>query len=146
MLPSPAAGTIVSNSPIHKREKINVIIVDDHEYVRRALKAAIEHESDMCVVGEAANGLEAIKTILMLMPDVVLMDILMPEMDGLQAARRISLESPSVRVLIVSQCNERCYAESAKAHGAAGFLPKTVCIDELRAAIRVVAGGGNRFE
>jgi len=140
-LPTNISGVHNSSTP----NKIRVAIVDDHTPVRRALKTVIDQAPDMSVVGEGANGIEAIELALAKMPDIILMDILMPEMDGIEAAKRISTVAPSVRVLIISICDEQPYIERMRAHGAVGFLSKASGIDALHAAIRAAAAGGYQF-
>lgn len=121
--------------------KIRILIADDHPVLRRDLKALIEEEPDMEVAGEAGNGLEAVQLAEQLRPDVVIMDISMPEMDGLEATRRIRERSPSTYVLILTvHAHERYLFPVLKA-GASGYVRKTAADEELVEAIRVVARG-----
>lgn len=121
--------------------KIRILIADDHPVLRRGLKALIEEEQDMEVIGEAGNGLEAVQLTERLRPDVVIMDISMPELDGLEATRRIRERSPSTYVLILTvHAHERYLFPVLKA-GASGYVRKTAADEELIEAIRVVARG-----
>lgn len=121
--------------------KIRILIADDHPVLRRGLKALIEEEPDMEVIGEAGNGLEAVQMAERLRPDVVIMDISMPELDGLEATRRIRERSPSTYVLILTvHAHERYLFPVLKA-GASGYVRKTAADEELIEAIRVVARG-----
>ncbi|MCS7252197.1 MAG: response regulator transcription factor [Thermoflexus sp.] len=121
--------------------KIRILIADDHPVLRRGLKALIEEEQDMEVIGEAGNGLEAVQLAERLQPDVVIMDISMPELDGLEATRRIRERSPFTYVLILTvHAHERYLFPVLKA-GASGYVRKTAADEELIEAIRVVARG-----
>jgi len=126
--------------------KIRILIADDHPVLRhpvlrRGLRALIEEEPDMEVVGEAGNGLEAVQLAERLRPDVVIMDISMPELDGLEATRRIRERSPSTYILILTvHAHERYLFPVLKA-GASGYVRKTAADEELIEAIRVVARG-----
>ncbi len=121
--------------------KIRILIADDHPVLRRGLRALIEEEPDMEVVGEAGNGLEAVQLAERLRPDVVIMDISMPELDGLEATRRIRERSPSTYILILTvHAHERYLFPVLKA-GASGYVRKTAADEELVEAIRVVARG-----
>ncbi|WP_322798359.1 response regulator transcription factor [Thermoflexus sp.] len=121
--------------------KIRILIADDHPVLRRGLKALIEEEQDMEVIGEAGNGLEAVQLAERLRPDVVIMDISMPELDGLEATRRIRERSPFTYVLILTvHAHERYLFPVLKA-GASGYVRKTAADEELIEAIRVVARG-----
>ncbi len=124
---------------------IRILIVDDHKFVREGIKAVIKQESDMLVVAEAASGAEAIDLARVCTPDVILMDIKMPEMDGMEATMHLLREIPSARILILSQHDDQQYKQHAKQVGAAGFLNKKTTVQNLQGAIRIVARGGNLF-
>ena len=123
-------------------EKIRVLIVDDHGHVWEIIKAVIALDQGIQVVGEAANGLEAVAAARRPTPNVILMDITMPLMDGLEATKRIRIEFPSARVLILSQYDDEHHRNRAIMNGASGFLSKTLIRDGLVPAIRMVASGG----
>ncbi|BDV42455.1 DNA-binding response regulator [Geotalea uraniireducens] len=121
--------------------KIKVLIVDDHKIMREGLKSLLDKETDLEMVGEADNGRTAIQYARDLAPQVVLMDLSMPEMNGIDATRRIVTECPSTKVLALSMHSDRRFVEGALAAGAHGFLLKDCAFDELVVAIREVAGG-----
>jgi two-component system response regulator NreC len=122
--------------------KIRVLLVDDHMVVRIGLKALIESEPDMEVVGEAGNGLEAIEQAHALCPDVIVMDISMPELDGLEATRRIRAELPACHILILTVHAQERYLFPVLKAGGAGYVLKSTVDTELLDAIHTVAAGG----
>jgi NarL family two-component system response regulator LiaR len=123
-------------------EKIRVLIVDDHAMVRRGLRTFLELQNSSAppieVVGEAANGLEAVKAALAVHPDIVLLDLVMPEMDGIQATSRILEGSPQTRVIILTSFGEEDKVMPAIRAGAQGYLLKDIPPDELVQAVREV--------
>lgn len=123
-------------------EKIRVLLVDDHMVVRIGLRALIDSEPDMQVAGEAGNGIEAIEQVRALHPDVVVMDIAMPQMDGLEATRRIRSEFPGSPVLILTVHAQEKYLFPVLKAGGAGYVLKSTVDTELLDAIRTVASGG----
>jgi NarL family two-component system response regulator LiaR len=122
-------------------EPIAVLIVDDHEVVRRGLRSFLESQGDIEVVGEAADGAEAIEKVQDLLPDVVLMDLVMPGMDGIDAIRKVCQTCPSSRVLVLTSFSEDDKVFPAIKAGANGYLLKDVAVEDLARAIRSVAGG-----
>ncbi len=120
---------------------LRLLIADDHAVLRAGLRMLLEREPDMSVVGEAADGSDAVRQARTLRPDVVIMDLSMPVSGGVDATRRIRAELPGVRVLVLSQHDDESYLRSALAAGAAGFALKSAADSELLAAIRAVAGG-----
>jgi DNA-binding NarL/FixJ family response regulator len=122
---------------------IRVALADDHELVRMGLRALIAREDDMEVVGEASSGLEAIQLLKRLGPDVLLLDIRMPGMDGLETLRRIQADPAIVgtRVIVVTTFEVDRYVFVALQAGAAGFILKDAAPEELARAVRVVAAG-----
>ena len=123
-------------------DPIRVLLVDDHMVVRIGLRALIDSEPDLTVVGEAGNGLEAIDQAHALLPDVIVMDISMPEMDGLEATRRIRNELPACHILILTVHAQEKYLFPVLKAGGAGYVLKSTVDTELLDAIRTVADGG----
>jgi len=119
---------------------IRVLVVDDEQLVRTGFRLVLDRESDIDVVGEAGDGAAAAALAVELAPDVVLMDIRMPEVDGLEATRRI-VASTAARVVILTTFDEDAYVYDALRAGASGFLLKYAPAADLLAAIRVVASG-----
>jgi len=120
---------------------IRVLIADDQAMVRSGLRMILESESDLEVIDEAENGRHAVRVAKRERPDVVLMDVRMPEMDGLEATRQISSEAPGVRVIVLTTFDIDEYVYGALRAGASGFLLKDAPADDLIAAIRIVASG-----
>ena len=122
-------------------KKIRVLMVDDHAVVRDGIRAVLALQKDMQVVGEALNGREALEKTIKLLPDVVLMDIVMPEMNGLEATKEICRECPQVRVLMLTQYDDEENVRASSQVGALGFIPKTVVSSQLLNGIRSVNEG-----
>lgn len=120
---------------------ITVLLSEDHMIVREGLLALLKQETDIQVVGEAENGRQAVALAASLAPDVVVMDIAMPLLNGLEATRQILHASPTTRVLILSAHGDDAYVEQAMALGAAGYLIKQTASHVLAAAIREVCKG-----
>lgn len=121
--------------------KIRVMIADDHAVVREGTRRMLEQEEDIEVVGEAADGEEAIKLAEGLKPDVAIVDIAMPKLDGIEATKQIKERCPSVTVLILSAYDDDQFVFSLLEAGAAGYLLKTVRSGELIDAVRAVHAG-----
>jgi len=121
--------------------KISVLLVDDHSLVRRGFRRMLEDEADIAVLGEASDGLEAVKLALELRPDVVVMDCALPGMSGLEATRRILEGRPQSRVLMLSMHPEETLVRQALEAGASGYILKNAIDLELGASIRRVAAG-----
>jgi two-component system response regulator NreC len=121
---------------------IRVYIADDHFVVRVGLRTLLESEPDMAVVGEAGNGAEAVADAQRLLPDVVVMDISMPEMDGLEATRRIRALCPNTHILILTVHAQERYLFPVLKAGASGYVLKSTVDTELVDVIRAVAQGG----
>jgi len=122
---------------------IRVVVVDDEALLRSGLSSLVESADDLVVVGTASNGAEALDVVAATLPDVVLMDIRMPELDGLEATRQLS-QNPATagtRVLVLTTFDLDQYVYEALRAGASGFLLKAALPDELRNAIRVIAAG-----
>ncbi|MDP2919416.1 MAG: response regulator transcription factor [Dehalococcoidia bacterium] len=121
--------------------KIRVLIVDDHAMFRQGICALLKSCDDIEIVGEASDGKEAIEKVQQLVPHVVLMDIGMPGMGGLEATRRIHKESPGSKVVALTQHEDREYVLSLFRAGARGYIPKTATTSELASGIRAVHKG-----
>lgn len=121
--------------------KIKVLVADDHTIVRHGIYALLGLMSDIELVGEAVNGKEALEKVRKLMPDVVIMDIAMPLMDGLEATRRICKEFPRTKVIALTQYDDREFVFPVIEAGARGFISKTAASSELASAIRSVYRG-----
>ena len=126
-------------------KKITVLLSDDHTLLREGMRLLLEKESDIQVVGEAANGQESVRETKRLRPDVVVQDLAMPLLNGLGAARQIADEVPSAKVLILSAYSDDQYIEHAIEAGAAGYLMKETVGTDLLRAIREVAKGNAFF-
>ncbi|MFC1918053.1 response regulator [Chloroflexota bacterium] len=122
-------------------QKIRVLIVDDHTLVRDGIKALLSLVSDVEVIGEAENGREAIERVRELAPNVVLMDLSMPLMGGLDATRRIRKEFPKTRVIAVTQYDDSEYVIPIIEAGACGFVTKMMAFSDLAAAIQAAHRG-----
>ena len=127
-------------------DSIRILIVDDHTVVRDGLSAMLGREEDMTVVGEASNGLEAVEQADRLKPDVILMDLRMPELDGVEAMKRIAESVPDAKVLVLTTFDTDEYIFHALEAGAKGFLLKDASRDELFKAVRAVSKGESSME
>jgi len=121
--------------------KIKILLADDHTIVRQGLKLLLEAQPDMEVIGEAANGRQAMQMALKLEPDVVVMDIAMPSLNGLEATRQIIRALPSAKVLILSSYNDDEYVSQLTEAGAAGYLLKQTAATDLIRGIREIRKG-----
>lgn len=122
-------------------DSIRILLADDHPVVREGLGALLLPRNGTVVVGEAGNGREAVEMARALKPDVVLMDLVMPEMDGIQATREITRDDPAIRILILTSFGEEGRLANAIQAGASGFLLKNFKPDDLLHAIRAVHWG-----
>lgn len=122
-------------------DKTRILIADDHAMMRDGIRALLAISEDMEVVGEAADGKEAVEKTQQLAPDVVIMDIAMPRMDGLEAIRRIHKKQPRVKTLVLTQHDDQEYVLSVVKAGATGFLPKKAVSSDLIAALRALRKG-----
>jgi DNA-binding NarL/FixJ family response regulator len=120
---------------------IRVILADDHTLLRAGIRALLEYLPGVEVVAEAADGLKALELALALRPDVILMDIAMPGLSGLEAAARLKQDDPEIKVLILSMHEDDAYVRRAILLGAAGYLLKDSDTEELGLAVRAVARG-----
>jgi DNA-binding NarL/FixJ family response regulator len=122
--------------------RLRVLLVDDHAVVREGLKALVNAQSDMEVCGEAGDGRTACERAKELLPDVVVMDVSMPQMSGAQATMRLKQECPQVKVLALSVHEDRGYLRQLLEAGASGYVLKRAAAEELIRAVRTVAAGG----
>lgn len=127
-------------------QSINVLIVDDQRLMRDGLRTLLELEDDLTIVGEAENGQAAVERAAQLSPDVVLMDVRMPVMDGVEATRRLQTIAPQVKVIILTTFDEDEFVFEGLRAGAVGYLLKAVSSDELAQAIRTVNAGNGLID
>jgi DNA-binding NarL/FixJ family response regulator len=121
--------------------KTKILLADDHALLRGGLRSLLEEEDDLTVVGEAANGREAVTLVRQLTPDVVVMDVTMPEVDGIEATRLVTAEFPEVRVIALTIHGGKRFVENMLGAGAAGYLLKDSAPEELVEAVRQVMSG-----
>ena len=126
-------------------DQIKVLLAEDHAEYRKSLKVLVESDGDIEVIGEAKNGSEAVRLNKSLRPDVIVMDVAMPLLNGLQATRQILATSPATKVLILSAHSDPEYIEQAMVFGASGYLLKQSSADVLARAIREVLRGNAYF-
>ncbi len=122
-------------------KRIRILLADDHAVVRQGFKMILEAQPDMEIVGEAGNGREAVETAEKLRPDVVVMDVAMPELNGIEAARRLVDTNPHAKVLALSMHKDSVYVREILRAGARGYLLKDSVAADLVAAVRAVASG-----
>lgn len=120
---------------------IRVVLADDHNLIRQGIRALLEEAKGIQVVGEADNGHDAVKLVEQLNPDVLLIDITMPRLNGLEAAERIRLRHLATRVLILSMSSDETLVRQALRNGARGYLVKQAAVDELLVALHAVNQG-----
>ena len=122
-------------------KKIRIVLADDHSVVRQGFRRILEAQSDMEIVGEASNGREALEQAALLTPDVVVMDVAMPELNGIEATRRMKEATPHSRVLALSMHKDSVYVRETLRAGARGYLLKDSVAADLVSAVRAVAAG-----
>jgi DNA-binding NarL/FixJ family response regulator len=122
-------------------QEIKLVLADDHAVVRSGTRELLEQQPDLMIIGEASDGEEAVRLAQELEPDVVIMDIRMPKLNGIEATRRIKSQKPGVRILVLTAHDDDEYVFALLQAGANGYLLKTAEIDELVRAIRTVASG-----
>jgi len=121
--------------------KIRVVLADDHRMLREALRSTLEKEPDIEVVGEAADGSSTLKVVRDLEPDVIVLDVAMPEMNGMDAAARIFTRFPKTKIIALSAYSDKRYVEQMLKAGAVGYVVKASAGTELLRAIRAAAAG-----
>lgn len=126
--------------------EIRVLIAEDHETVRQGLKLIVDAQEDMQVCGEAGNGRDAIRLAQELKPDVLLMDISMPELNGLTAAAKLKRVAPEIKILTLTRHTDDAYLQELLQAGVSGYVLKQSSSSELVRALRAVAGGGNYLD
>jgi two-component system, NarL family, response regulator LiaR len=137
----------MNNEPVKCPEEqsspriISIMLADDHPFIRQALKILLESEPDMKIIAEASNGLEAVELATKFHPDVVIMDIGMPVMNGLEATRQIKEKCPDVAILVLTIFTDNQHVLGILNAGAAGYLTKEVFGDEVIRAIRAIIAG-----
>jgi len=127
-------------------KKLRILLADDHKMVREGLRLLIDSQPDMRVAGEAANGREVLQRAREIKPDVVVMDLSMPELNGMQATERLQAELPDIKVVAITANEDESYLRQLVKMGAAGYVLKRSAGDELVKAIGAVAEGGVYFE
>ena len=121
--------------------KIKVLIADDHELIRQGVRSILHSERDAHVVGEAVTGLQAVEQTQKLKPDVVVMDLAMPELDGIEATRRIRSANPSTQVIVLTMHDSEIMVRRVLNAGASGYVLKSELANKLKTALRVVHRG-----
>src|SRR5215472_1663540 len=119
-------------------EPLRVLVVDDNQSIRRAMRQLLQTQVDIEVIGEAADGIDAIRKTQTYRPDVILMDVAMPTMNGFEAVRQIKKESPTTQVLFVSQFDSDAFTREALAVGASGYILKSNASKQLIPAVKKV--------
>ncbi|MBL1214435.1 MAG: response regulator transcription factor [Ignavibacteriae bacterium] len=127
-------------------DKINILIADDHAILRDGLKSALSIDESLNIIGEAENGVEVIELCKKLNPDIILMDINMPEMDGIRASKHIKKECHHIKIIILTMFDNRQYISDALSAGIDGFVFKMAHIEELLKAIKTVYDGDEYFD
>ncbi|MFS0820941.1 response regulator [Bacillus sp. 1P02SD] len=124
---------------------IKIVVVDDHHVVRRGLVFFLRTQKELEIVGEAANGIEAIELAKSLKPDLVLMDLVMPEMDGIEATRIIKKELPEIRIMMLTSFSDQDHVIPALEAGASGYQLKDIEPDDLVTSIKKIMSGENQL-
>ncbi len=122
-------------------KQTSILLVDDHEIVRAGLRSLLERQEDIGIVGEASSGVEAVELATQYQPDVILMDVSMSDMDGIEATRRVKEKAPKVNVLALTVHEEEAYFFEMLSAGASGYVPKRASPQVLLTAISIVAQG-----
>ncbi|HEX9059009.1 MAG TPA: response regulator transcription factor, partial [Clostridia bacterium] len=120
---------------------ISVMVVDDHEIIRKALKYVLESDPEIKVVCMASNGLEALGYCEKSLPDVILMDIMMPVLNGVEGTKRIKVKFPMVKIILITTFDEEKYIEEGLLNGADGYITKDIREEDLKSIIRSTYNG-----
>jgi two-component system response regulator NreC len=128
-----------ASSEITESNEISIVLADDHKVVRQGLRAVLEFEPDFRVIGEAGNGLDASRLVERLRPDVLVLDLMIPGLSGLEVTRQLARRSPKTRVVILSMHGDKSYVLEALRNGAAGYVLKDASADELIKAVHEAA-------
>ena len=131
---------------VAKTETVKVLLVDDHELVRRGMKTMLETEADIEVVGEASDGTEVLKLVEANLPDIVLIDVIMPNKDGIETTREIKDNFPNVGVVVLSGHDDQQFVFDALKAGASGYLLKTADLEEVVTTVKSVAAGEGKLD
>ncbi|MBE0480143.1 MAG: response regulator transcription factor [Dehalococcoidia bacterium] len=118
-----------------------IVLADDHKIVRQGIRVLLESEPDLSVIGEAANGTEAISLVNELKPDILVVDLKMPGLNGIEVTRRVTRACPGTRVVVLSMYDNEAYVVSALEAGARGYVRKEASADDLVCAIHAVVDG-----
>lgn len=124
---------------------ITIVVADDHQIIRQGLRLLFSSQPDMELVGEAENGQQAVDLVEELQPDVTIMDVSMPVLDGFEATRQVKTRHPGVRVIALSMHNDPIFVDGMKSVGADGYVLKDAAFEQLAEAIRIVMAGGPYF-
>lgn len=124
---------------------IRILIADDHHVVRRGLAFFLKTQKDIEIIGEAGNGREAVKLARTLKPDLILMDLVMPEMDGIQATKMIKIEMPEIKIMMLTSFSDQDHVIPALEAGASGYQLKDIEPDELIHCIKKIMSGENQL-
>jgi DNA-binding NarL/FixJ family response regulator len=127
-------------------DKVRVVLIDDHDLLRRGIKTMLESEAEVEVVGEADDGTRALALVEETMPDVVIIDVVMPNKDGIEATREIKDHFPKVGVVVLSGHDEQQFVFDALKAGASGYLLKTAELDEVVTTVKSVAQGEGKLD
>jgi DNA-binding NarL/FixJ family response regulator len=127
-------------------DQLRVVLIDDHDLLRRGIRTMLETESDITVVGEGSDGNDALKLVEEHLPDVVIVDVIMPVKDGIEATKEIKDSFPNVGVVVLSGHDEQRFVFDAVKAGASGYLLKTAELDEVLATVRAVGRGEARID
>ena len=126
-------------SEAEKSKEITIVLADDHKVLRQGLRAILEGEGALRIIGEAGNGLEALRLVERLRPNVLVLDLMIPELSGLEVTRQLKKRVPKSRVVILSMHSDKSYVLEALRNGAAGYVLKDSSADELIKAVREAA-------